>query len=295
MAKSIPDLVNALPKRSVTVYVLRGLDFVVPGQWENIIDFEEMTRKVTGETDPNLIRSVIRRADALYSERGERYQRAMKMYRLVDTTDRLLATAALADKIGEKVRFLHFLTRLTPKADRAQTIDFSMKLVVELLAFCQVNGIPGDSVGDFVKALADYSKESLMRMAALVCLDGLMPLGPDFSRTIMTTLDSLTPDELEKNRTFGEIKSAIPGNDTTNKLAFVLKSVDSVRTWIDQFVTQRGLTAENVTANIQNFIEVTDDRLDYWSAFIDMTTNYYTHTGTQSIGRRIIERAVNEI
>jgi hypothetical protein len=26
-----------------------------------------------------------------------------------------------------------------------------------------------------------------------------------------------------------------------------------------------------------------------------MTTNYYTHTGTQTLARRIIERAVNEI
>ena len=30
MSKSIPDYVNRLPKRSVTVYVLRSLDFVVP-------------------------------------------------------------------------------------------------------------------------------------------------------------------------------------------------------------------------------------------------------------------------
>ena len=32
----------------------------------------------------------------------------------------------------------------------------------------------------FLGALGDYSGESLMRMAALVCFDGLVPLGPDF-------------------------------------------------------------------------------------------------------------------
>jgi len=35
---------------------------------------------------------------------------------------------------------------ITPKADKAQTIDLSLKLVAELVAFCQINGIPGDSI-----------------------------------------------------------------------------------------------------------------------------------------------------
>jgi hypothetical protein len=30
-------------------------------------------------------------------------------------------------------------------------------------------------------------------------------------------------------------------------------------------------------------------------AFLDMTSNYYTHTGTQTLARRLIERAVAEI
>lgn len=295
MSKSIPDYVNRLPKRSVTVYVLRSLDFVVPGQWENIVDFEEMVMKVTGEKDPNLVRAVTQRADALFLDRSERYRRAYGFYTTADSTDRLLATAALANKIGERVRFLSILERFTPKADKAQTIDFSMKLTIELLNFCLINGIPGDSIGDFVAALADYSKESLMRMAALVCLDGIMPLGPDFSRLVINTLDKLTPDELASNSTYKQIQSAIPGSDNTGKLAFVLKSVDSVKGWMEGFVAKNNLTSEQIFKSIQNFVDVSDNRLDYWSAFVDMTTNYYTHTGTQTLARRIIERAVNEI
>ena len=156
MSKSIPELVNRLPKRNVTVYVLRSLDFVVPGQWENIVDFEEMVMKVTGEKDPSLVRAVTQRADALFLDRSERYRRAWNLYGTADSTDRFLATAALANKIGERVRFLSILERLTPKADKAQTIDFSMKLTIELLNFCLINGIPGDSIGDFVAALGDY-------------------------------------------------------------------------------------------------------------------------------------------
>lgn len=295
MSKSIPEYVNRLPKRNVTVYVLRSLDFVVPGEWENIVDFEEMVTKVTGEKDPAVVRAVTQRADALFLDRSERYRRAWNLYQTADKTDRLLAAAALTNKIGERIRFLSLLQRITPKADKAQTIDFSMKLVIELLNFCLINGIPGDSIGDFVAALGVYSKESLMRMAALVCLDGIMPLGPDFSRLVINTLDNLTPDELESNGTYKQIQTAIPGSDTAGKLAFVLQSVDSVKGWLEGFVTKNNLTSEQVFKSLQNFIDVNDNRLDYWSAFVDMTTNYYTHTGTQTLARRIIERAVNEI
>ncbi|MEZ4727584.1 MAG: hypothetical protein R3E79_10675 [Caldilineaceae bacterium] len=295
MSKSIPEYVNRLPKRSVTVYVLRSLDFVVPGEWENIVDFEEMVMKVTGEKDPALVRAVSQRADALFRDRSERYRRAWNFYQTADKTDRLLATAALTNKIGERIRFLSLLQRITPKADKAQTIDFSMKLVIELLNFCLINGIPGDSIGDFVAALGVYSKESLMRMAALVCLDGIMPLGPDFSRLVVNTLDNLSPDELESNATYKQIQTAIPGKDTTGKLAFVLQSMDSVKGWMEGFVAKNNLTSEQVFTSLQNFIDINDNRLDYWSAFVDMTTNYYTHTGTQTLARRIIERAVNEI
>lgn len=295
MSKSIPEHVNSLRKRSVTVYVLRALDFLVPGDWENIVDFEEMVIKVTGEKDPAIIKAVTNRSDALFRDRSERYRRAWNLYRTVDSTDRFLATAALANKIGERVRFLSLLERITPKADKAQTIDFSMKLTVELLNFCLINGIPGDSIGDFVAALGTYSKEELMRMSTLVCLDGILPLGPDFSRAVLNTLDGLSPDELEDNRTFRKIRKDVPGQDTPSKLRFITESVDSVKDWLEDFVAKNDLNTEKVYGSLQNYIDINDNRLDYWSAFLDMTTNYYTHTGTQTLGRRIIERAINEI
>ncbi|MCB0065298.1 MAG: hypothetical protein KDE19_24405 [Caldilineaceae bacterium] len=295
MSKSIPEYVNSLRQRSVTVYVLRSLDFLVPGQWENITDFEEMVIKVTGERDPALIKAVTNRSDALFRDRSERYRRAWNLYKTVDSTDRFLATAALANKVGERVRFLSILERITPKADKAQTIDFSMKLVVELLNFCLINGIPGDSIGDFVAALGDYSKDDLMRMSALVCLDGILPLGPDFTRVVLDRLDKMTPDDLEENGTYRQIRKDIPGQDNKSKLAFVLESVDQVKGWMQGFVDKNDLSSEKIYSSLQNFIDINDNRLDYWSAFLDMTTNYYTHTGTQTIGRQIIERAVNEI
>jgi len=42
-------------------------------------------------------------------------------------------------------------------------------------------------------------------------------------------------------------------------------------------------------------VDIADDKLDYVAAFLDMTTNYFEHTGTQSVARRLIERAASEI
>lgn len=295
MSKSIIELVDELPTGGLTVMTLRGLDFAVPGQWNNLVGFENTVRTVTGEDDPALIQQISERALWLYNDKSEGYQRALWLYQTIDRTGRALGTAAMANKISENVSFLGFLNRLTPKADKAQAIDLSLKVVVELVAFCQINGIPGDSIGDFVAALGDYSGEALMRMAALVCLDGLIPLGPDFIQAGLSQISALTPSELEKNDSFKEINSLIPGGNTQGKLNFIQESFNSVKGWMSDFVAERNLTPQKVVGNLQKFVDVTDDKLDYFGAFLDMATNYYEHTGIQTLARRLVERASAEI
>ncbi len=295
MNKPIFELVDELPTNNLTVSMLRSLDFVAPGEWQNMVGFANTIRAVTGETDEELIQQIGERALYLYSDRSEGYQRGMWLYQSVDSTDRALGTAALANKVGEKVPLLGFLNRITPKADKAQTIDLCLKLVAELVAFCSINGIPGDSIGDFVASLAEYSGESLMRMVALVCVDGLIPLGPDFILKAQSVLGQSSPKDLEQNSTFQRINDVIPGGSSTAKLNFVGESFDSVKGWMSDVVVSRNLTPDKVVNNLQRFIEVADDKLDYLGAFLDVTTNYYEHTGTQTLARRLIERAFAEI
>ncbi|MBA2748512.1 MAG: hypothetical protein H0U45_07170 [Tatlockia sp.] len=295
MSKAIFELVNELPTSNLTVSMLRGLDFVAPGQWNNLVGFENTIRTVTGETDESLIQQIGERAIFLYNDRSQGYQRAMWLYQTVDSTDKALGAAALANKVGESIPLLGFLNKLTPKADKAQTIDLTLKLVAELVAFCQINGIPGDSIGDFVSSLADYSGESLMRMVALVCVDGLIPLGPDFILKVQSNLSHTTPQDLEKSSTFQGINSEIPGGNSAGKLNFINQSFDSVKGWMSNLVTSRNLTPQKVVGNLQKFATIADDKLDYLAAFIDVSTNYYEHTGTQTLARRLIERAVAEI
>ena len=295
MSKPIYELVDQLPTNNMTVMVLRSLDFVVPGQWHNLVGFENTIREVTGETDEQMIQQIGDRAVWLYNDKSQGYQRAMWLYQTVDSADSALGTAALANKVGGKIPLLGFLNRVTPNPDKAQAIDLCLKLVVELVAFCQINGIPGDSIGDFVASLADYSGESLMRMAALVCLDGLIPLGPDFIQKAQSTISGISPQDLEQNSAFNQVSRLIPGGSARGQLDFIGNSFDAVKGWMSSFVGDRDLTPKRIFDNLQQFVEFSDDKLDYLAAFLDMTTNYYEHTGTQTLARRLIERAMAEI
>ncbi len=294
MSKKIYELVDKLPKGGITVMALKSLDKFVPGQWDNLVGFDHTIKTVTGETDPAMVQAIGERAITLFNDKGEGYQRALWLYQTVDSASGMLGTAALANRIGQDT-FLGFLKNITPKPEKAQTIDLSVKLVTEIVAFCHINGIPGDSLGDFLKSLGDYSGESIMRMAALVAFDGVIPLGAEFSTKVLSSIKGMGPSDLDKNRTFKGVKDAIPGNDSKGKLAFMTESFESTKGWMDKFVAEKGITQSGVVDGLSRFIEGSQSKLDYLGAFLDISVKYYEHTGIQTLARRLIERAVAEL
>lgn len=295
MSKAIYKLVDDLPTKGITVMALRSLDFVVPGQWDNLTGFDNTIQTITGESDPVLIRQIGKRATALFNDRSQGYERALWLYETVDSASGALGMAALANKIGQDVSFLGLLKHLTPQTEKAQTLDLSVKLAVEVVAFCQINGIPGDSVGDFLAALGDYSGESLMRMAALVCFDGLIPLGPDFALKALSGIKDMQTSDLRENRTFKAVKNLIPGSNMEKQMGFITESVESTQGWMNRFVESKNLTPEKVVDHLERFVEISKDRFDYIGAFLDISCKYYEHTGIQTLARRLIERAAAEI
>jgi hypothetical protein len=295
MSKPIFELVDELPTSGTTIMALNALDFVIPGQWQNLTGFTNSIKTITGETDEALVQAIGERAVTLYNDKSQGYQNAMWLYQTVDNAAGALGMAAMANKIGQDISFLGFLGNLTPKPEKVQSIDLCVKLIVELVAYCKINGIPGDSVGDFLAGLGEYGGESLMRMVALICFDGLIPLGPDFIDKGMSAISGSSPKELEGNGTFKSVSEMIPGNDTAGKLGFINQGFDSVRGWMTGFVSEKGLTQENALGNLQKFVQVSADKLDYVGAFLDVSVKYYTHTGTQTLARRLIERAIAEI
>jgi len=295
MSKAIHKIVDELPATNMTVRMLQALDWVVPGQWKNVVGFENTIKAVTGETDQALIQKVGERAIALYNDKSQGYQRALWLYQTVDYVQGVAGFGALLSKVGESVSFLSFLDRLTPKSDTTQAIDLGLKVVTEIACFCQINGLPGDSVGDFVESLADYKHEALMRMAAMVCVDGLTPLGPDFLDKGLALLDKSGVTSLETNSRFNQIKEYIPGKNTADQLGFMQQGLSSVKDWSKWFVSSNSLSVDKVVGGLRKTLPGVESHLDYLGAFLDMSVNYYEHTGTQSIARSLISRAAAEI
>ncbi|MBX2999425.1 MAG: hypothetical protein KF893_12995 [Caldilineaceae bacterium] len=340
MARTLPiyEMIDELPTRSLTVRVLKTLDWIVPGQWENVVGFTETIQSVTGETNDAVIQKIGERAVVLYNDKRQGYQRAMSLYRAVDKADRLaIGPLAMLNTAGSHIRWLGFLNRITPKAENLQALDLGLKVVAELSAFCLINGIPGDSIGDFVKSLNAYSKESLMRMAALIALDGILPLGPNFLEGVSNALNRTKPQEMAENKLYSAIRNYLPGGSESSKgeasaaaqpaktskytpkgaqtrtsnaasavsskyspnpdshLEFVRDSFGEVSGWMNNMVSRTQMTREKVADSLGKIAEVSDTKLDYVAAFLDMSTYYFEHTGTQTLARRLIERAVNEI
>jgi hypothetical protein len=295
MSKPIHKIIDELPATNMTVRMLQALDWVVPGQWQNIVGFENTIKAVTGEADEKFIQKVGERAIALYNDKSQGYQRALWLYQSVDFVQGVAGFGAVLHQIGESVSFLSFLDRVTPKSDTTQAVDLGLKVVTEIACFCQVNGIPGDSVGDFVESLADYKHEALMRMAAMICVDGLIPLGPDFLDKALSLLDKSGATGLESSSRFNQIKDFIPGKNTAEQISFMQRGLSSMRDWCTSFVAAHNLGVDKIVAKLRGTLPGVESHLDYLSAFLDMSVNYYEHTGTQSIARSLISRAAGEV
>jgi len=64
----------------MTVKVLKALDFVVPGEWENVVGCDRTIEFVTGESDGDRIRDICNRAIELYNDSDRGYQSALWFY-----------------------------------------------------------------------------------------------------------------------------------------------------------------------------------------------------------------------
>ena len=222
MSKSIIELVDNLPNDNLTVKVLKTVSTFVPGKWENLTGFDNTITAVTGATSASEISKIRDRALALYEDKKQGYQTAIWLYRTVDNTDKAIAAAAIADKLGDKFRFIPFLDKITPKADSIQSVDLRIKLVAELIIFSKLNGLTLNPA-QFATSLKDtYQNEALLRMASLVCIDGILPLGVNFVDRVKQDLEQR--DNLETNPAYDAVGEMIP---VDNKAEFIDQSFNA--------------------------------------------------------------------
>jgi len=232
MSQSIHTLLQSLPETSLTTRVLGALDYLAPGEWQNVTSFEKMVELVTGETDPAVVQAVGEKALQLWFDESTGYQRAASIFKLIDSGSTFAGAASLASLAGDRFQILSFLKDITPNPDTVQAIDAGAKLAAELAAFCVMNGLPGDSVGDFVSSLLSAGKEDAMRFSAWIALDIILPLGPDGVSKLIGAVQNLTEGDFAQSKVFRLVADHLPGGFAEKK-QLISSALDGAKGAID--------------------------------------------------------------
>lgn len=293
MSDSLHSVLEGLPSSSLTTHVLGALDFIVPGEWQNITVFQDMIKDVTGESDDAIIQAVGEKALAIYADESNGYARAVTVFKGIDSASTVAGIAALASMASQQFEILSFLGDVTPKPDTTQSIDAGLKLAAELVGFTLCNGMPGDSVGDFASALLSYGKEEKMRLAAWLAIDCVLPLGPAFLDRITEALQGPL-ETIQENRIFQFVSSHLPGS-IADQRDTILRTVNDSRGHLESMVSQGNISQESVLEKVRQYVAIADDKLDLVAASLDLATNTFEHTGIQTVTRRVVTRAYGEI
>lgn len=292
---SVLERLDRLPRRNLTVLAIKGLSTLVPGGWQNITSADALIADVLGSSDPELIRQVRERADLLSRARHEGYGRALSLYDAVNRSQKAAGGLRLLANIGGALPLVKRVADLTPTSETLQAADLSLKVAAEMLAFTQVNGLPGDSFGDFAASLGEYAGEARVRMAALICFDALLPLGDQALQRLDGLLGGLSQRDLHQLPAYAGMASMLPGRGDGAHLTFLRRGVDQWLGWAGGFSSQLGLTGQKAVQALESTLGPWQGSFQQMATFLDAFTDTYQHTGVQAVARRLVERAAAEI
>ena len=292
---SVLERLDRLPRRNLTVLAIKGLSTLVPGGWQNITRADDLIGDVLSSADPELIRQVRARADLLSRARHEGYGRALSLYDAVNRSQKAAGGLRLLANIGGALPLVKRVADLTPTSETLQAADLSLKVAAEMLAFTQVNGLPGDSFGDFAAALGEYAGEARVRMAALICFDALLPLGDQALQRLDGLLGGVSQRDLHQLPAYGGLASMLPGRGDRAHLTFLRRGVDQWLGWAGGFSSQLGLSGQKAVQALESTLGPWQGSFQQMATFLDAFTDTYQHTGVQAVARRLVERAAAEI
>src|SRR5690606_35226256 len=138
--------------------------------------------------------------------------------------------------------FLSIFGKVTPKPDTTQAVDAALKLAAEVAAFATLRGLPVGSLAEaqaFPAALATYARADMMRLAAWITIDGLLPLGPGFVQKIVEIVRGVDTSVLTANPLFASLRDVLPGGTAEEQKGFVLAALGSGAAYVSEFVAAR--------------------------------------------------------
>ena len=291
---TVLERLERLPRRNLTVLALQGIG-TLAGGWSNVTSADALISEVLGSSDPALLARVRARADALSRARHEGYGRALSLYDAVNRSQKASGGLRVLANVTGGLPLVKRVAQVVPPSDTLQAVDLSLKVAAELLAFTQVNGLPGDSFGDFAAALQDYAGEARVRMVALVCFDALLPLGDQALQRLDGLLGGVSGRDLRQLPAYAGMAGLLPGRGDAAHLAFRRQGVDTWLGWAGGFVSGLGLTGQRAVQVLESTLGPWQGSFEALAAFLDAFTDTYQHTGVQAVARRLVERAAAEI
>jgi hypothetical protein len=295
MSVTVLERLDRLPRRNLTVLALKGISTLVPGGWRNQTSATDLISDVLGSDDPELVQQVRVRADELSRARHEGYRRALSLYDAVNRSQKAAGGLRVLANVAGALPLVKRVASLTPASETLQAVDLSLKVAAEMLAFTQVNGLPGDSFAAFSSSLTEYTDEARVRMAALVCFDALLPLGDQALHRIDGLLGKVGSRQLHQLPAYAGMASLLPGRGEAAHLGFLRRGVDHWLGWADGFVGELGLNSQRAVRALEGTLGPWHGGMEQLATFLDAFTDTYAHTGVQAVARRLVERAAAEI
>ena len=292
---TVLERLDRLPRRDLTVLALKGISTLVPGDWQNITSAIALIDSVMGSDDPALIAQVRERADTLSRARHEGYGRALSLYDAVNRSQKAAGGLRLLANVGGVLPLIKRVAKLTPTSDSLQAVNLGLKVAAEMLAFTQVNGLPGDSFAEFGASLKEYAGEARVRMAALICFDALLPLGDQALQRLDDLLGQVGQKELRLSPAYAGMAAMIPGRGDDAHLSFLRRGVDQWLGWAGGYASSLGLSGQKAVRALETTLGPWQGGFEQLATFLDAFTDTYQHTGVQAVARRLVERAAAEI
>jgi hypothetical protein len=81
-----------------------------------------------------------------------------------------------------------------------------------------------------------------MRMVVLVCIDGILPLGPDCLTKVHEIVAGIDAGVISQNPVFLGIQDKLPGNTTSDRMDFLKQCFAAIEGWMNGFIEKTGIT-----------------------------------------------------
>lgn len=292
---SIPTNANALladaSPKAQTSYILEAMDFIIKDGYQNPSNIQQFIRQVLGNIANEDVAKVEQIVNGWLVDDNQPYKRTLLLYRVAEYAGTAMGSATLAKQLGEDFSFLSSLNKISPRTEHTQMADFLVKFGCEIMASLSLQGLPTDMQG-IGNQINHFKNETAVRMATLIAIDGLLPLGPNFVQKISDTLQNGGQSNLMNQINLGGVQQFFGSNQSVQQIWQRLVEIfQSSQQTITQFLAQKGINQANVSQQLGNVVNFSADKVDYVSAYLDMTTNYIYHSGSLTVLRKMIENA----